>query len=339
MLATQLSSIGRNAALRTVLDSLLDSTLPQAASDASSFEEASGYHGAMRTLLFILAIHILLPNVRCCAQASRAKANLDLDKIVSSAFSVTHDGWSSDEVLVNPELNRKFIEECRRDLANATGKVTEAQLNWKLLNLRKAKKLPAKVTRRSHSKHDAYRHAAEIAARSMEDKHRQNIDRVLCDPKLRSEFDKMASRLAPETKTMLLRKAALGLRKARRLKPEFVARVADWGREITTAPIAKLQANIDTISEGPGVYVFYDSTGYLYVGEAENLRRRLAKHLEDSDRQSLAKYLKEHGRESETISVEIHAFDSDSKARLAAMRRAYESELISSRKPRFNVRP
>ena len=263
----------------------------------------------------------------------------DLDSIVSTAFAATHDGWSSDEVLVNPELNRKFIEECQRQLADAAKDVTETQLNWKLLNLRKAKKLPAKVTRRSHDKHDAYRHAAEIAARSMEDKHRQNIDRVLCDPELRAEFDEMASRLAPETEARLLRKAALGLRKARRLKPEFVVRVADWGREITSSPLGELQVNIATVSDGPGVYVFYDSTGYLYIGEAENLRRRLAEHLDDSDRLSLAEHLHDQGDESNRISVEIHAFKADSKARLASMRRAYESELIKSRKPRFNVRP
>lgn len=289
-------------------------------------------------LSFLIASCVMFVS-RSGAQSTSVSLSRDLDKIVSSAFSATHNGWSADEVLVNPELNKKFIEECQRHLTNATKEVKESQLNWKLLNLRKAKKLTAKVTRRSHSKHDTYRHAAEIAARSMEDRHRQNIDRVLCDPKLRAEFDKLALRLAPETEAMLLRKAALGLRKARRLKPEFVVRVADWGREITTAPIDELQANIETISEGPGVYVFYDSTGYLYIGEADNLRRRLATHLEDSDRQSLAKYLKEHGEESETISVEIHAFDSDSKARLASMRRAYESELIGSRKPRFNVRP
>ena len=262
-----------------------------------------------------------------------------LDSVVSTAFAATHDGWSADEVLVNPELNKKFIEECRRQLADVAKDVTETQLNWKLLNLRKAKKLTAKVTRRTHDKHDTYRHAAEIAARSMEDRHRQNIDRVLCDPKLRAEFDKMASRLAPETETRLLRRAALGLRKARRLKPEFVVRVADWGREITSSPLGDLQANIATISEGPGVYVFYDSTGYLYVGEAENLHRRLTKHLDDSDRLSLAKYLRDQGDKSNRISVEIHAFKPESNARLASMRRAYESELIKSRKPRFNVRP
>ena len=270
---------------------------------------------------------------------AQSPPSFDVDKIVSSAFTATHDGWSADEVIANPELNKKFIKECQRQLDDNSGTVTETQLNWKLLNLRKAKKLTAKVTRRGHSMHGAYRHAAEIAARSMEDKHRQNIDRVLCDPKLRTEFDTLASRLAPDTRTLLLRKAALGLRKSRRLKPELVLRVADWGREITTAPIAKLQSSIDTISEGPGVYVFYDSTGYLYIGEAKNLRERLKEHLGGSDRQSLAQYLREQGKELDQISVEIHAFDADSKGRHVTLRRAYESELISSRKPRFNVRP
>jgi hypothetical protein len=37
--------------------------------------------------------------------------------------------------------------------------------------------------------------------------------------------------------------------------------------------------------------------------------------------------------------VELHAFDPDSKARSLTVRRAYESELIRSRKPRLNIAP
>ena len=40
-----------------------------------------------------------------------------------------------------------------------------------------------------------------------------------------------------------------------------------------------------------------------------------------------------------TIHVEIHSFDPKSKAKSTRIRRAYESEIISSRTPKFNVRP
>jgi hypothetical protein len=48
-------------------------------------------------------------------------------------------------------------------------------------------------------------------------------------------------------------------------------------------------------------------------------------------------YLKRQGVEQ--VTIEVHAFDPDSAARLIEMRRAYESELIRSRRPRFNIAP
>ena len=61
----------------------------------------------------------------------------------------------------------------------------------------------------------------------------------------------------------------------------------------------------------------------------------MAEHLEESHNPSLASYLK-----SETgATVELHSFDPKSRAKEVRVRRAYESELIRSRKPRFNVLP
>ena len=226
-------------------------------------------------------------------------------------------------------------DSCHSELPNASAK----ELNWTMLNLRKARKLDGKVTRRSRSRHDPHRHAAEIAARMIEDKHRMNVDRALCDPKLRAEFDKQAKRLAPKVDADLLRRAALGLRKRRRLKPEFVVRVADWNRQVETKTVEELRANPWSIPQQPGVYLFLDRTGYLYIGESADLQKRLAKHLDRSDRSSLAEYLDGQQKSSEPIYVELHIFDADSPAKRSEMRRAYESELISTRKPRLNVRP
>ena len=88
----------------------------------------------------------------------------------------------------------------------------------------------------------------------------------------------------------------------------------------------------------PGVYIFRDATGYLYIGEAKNLRTRLKQHLNDSNRTLLADYLSQHA-DTKTVQLEIHAFDPKSNARLVAYRRAYESDLIAIRQPRFNIRP
>jgi hypothetical protein len=59
--------------------------------------------------------------------------------------------------------------------------------------------------------------------------------------------------------------------------------------------------------------------------------------LDHSDSRSLAHYLWKNGVDN--VTVELHAFDPDSNARLKEMRRAYESEMIRSRKPRFNIAP
>jgi predicted GIY-YIG superfamily endonuclease len=83
--------------------------------------------------------------------------------------------------------------------------------------------------------------------------------------------------------------------------------------------------------------ILRDESGYLYIGEARSLRTRVAKHLDHSDRKTLAHYLWEKGERD--IVIELHAFKPDSGAKRQAARRAYESELIASRNPRFNLRP
>ena len=256
-----------------------------------------------------------------------------LAEVVNKAFRETHDGWSSDEVVLNDELNQKFIAACREQLPE----VEETDFNWTLLNLRKAGKLDAKTTRRHNENHDEYLHASEVAARHMHDKFRVTTDRVFCDPKLRAEFDKVAQTVAPDVSAYRLRKATLRLRKNRQLKPELIVRIADWGREIHTLPAEMIVKKPEIVPTHPGIYIFRDETGYLYIGESYNLRLRVEKHLDHSDRKSLAHYLWENGNEK--ITVELHAFDPESKAKDKTVRRAYESELIRSREPRFNIAP
>lgn len=257
----------------------------------------------------------------------------DLAAVVKRAFREVHDGWSTDEVILKDSLNEAFLRRCRRSLPDAD----ETQLNWTLLNLRKAGRLEVKATKRASLRHDDYFHAAEIAARFMYDKYRLSTDGIMCDPKMRSEFDKVAQAAAPGVSAYRLRKAAFSLRKARKLRPELVARVADWDRQIISIPADKITKDAENVPTNPGVYIFRDASGYLYIGESANLRTRVAKHLDHSDSKSLARYLWKGGLEN--ITVELHAFDPDSNARLKDMRRAYESELIRSRKPRLNIAP
>jgi hypothetical protein len=255
-----------------------------------------------------------------------------LREVIRRCFFETHAGHSTDDVVIDDELNRAFVAACLRECPSGS----PFQFNWELYNLRKQSPGIGKVaTVRRRDDHDDYLHASEIAARHLEDQHGTTVDRVLCDPTLRLEFDQVARSVTPDVEAYLLRKAALKLRKNRQLKPELVKRVTDWAAGVTTHPAEELRANPERIPRGPGIYIFRDASGYLYIGEAGNLRGRVEKHLDHSDRKALARYLWEMGVQG--IAVELHAFREDSDGGKAACRKAYESELIRSRKPRFNI--
>ena len=261
----------------------------------------------------------------------------DVDKAVLEAFPETHQGWSSDELIIRESLNREFIKRVRERLPKRGGQshYTDYQINWRLVSLRKAGKLKTRSTRRSKVDVEGFRLVAEMAMRTMLDKHKVSTDRILCDPKLRSEFDQLAKDINSDAKPYEVRKAVLQIRKTRKLKPELIGRIADWGRKVDIVSISKMRESPEEIPAKPGVYIFRDRDGYVYIGQAANLRERLQQHLSESHNQSLATYLQANNQPI----VEVHSFDPESRAKEVRVRRAYESALIASRKPRFNIQP
>ncbi len=258
-----------------------------------------------------------------------------LETVVTQAFAETHQGFSSDEVILQTDLNKAFIASCQRQLPDTD----VAAFNWALINLRKSGKLPAITSRRMENLKTLpeAKHIGEICARVVMDRHGVSIDRIMTDPKLMADFDASARKMSPEVDLYESRKAAFRLRKTRRLKPELITRIADWGRQVNEYPAAQLTKQVDALPESPGIYLFRDATGYLYIGEAVNLRKRLTQHLDQSDRQALGSYLTQQGFKG--VIVEVHSFAKDARIKELGVRRAYESELIRSREPRFNVRP
>jgi predicted GIY-YIG superfamily endonuclease len=258
-----------------------------------------------------------------------------LKSVVTEAFLETHQGFSSDEVILQTELNRAFIAACKKQLPGANA----ATFNWTLINLRKAGKLPAITSRRVQRSKDSpdASHIGEICARMVMDRHGVSIDRVMTDPALMAEFNESARKMSPDADVYQARKSAFRLRKTRKLKPELITRIADWGRKVTEYRANELAGDTSVLPESPGIYLFRDSSGYLYIGEAIDLRKRLTQHLDESDRKALGNYLNEQGFEA--VIVEVHTFAKNSRIKEIGVRRAYESELIRSREPRFNVRP
>lgn len=258
---------------------------------------------------------------------------VNLKEAVERSFLAVHAGRSTDDVVIDPGLNSAFLTECRMLIPG----LVDFDANWQLLNLRKASSLGKVTTEVRRFSHGDYQHASQIAARQLEDRFELTVDRILCDPAKRNEFDRIASSVAVDVSLYQLRKAALGLRKARKLRPELIKRIADWGVEILSFQAGALAKDPSLMPRSPGIYLFRDRTGYLYIGEASSLRPRVAKHLDHSDRKALAHHFWEMGITE--VVVELHAFDPNSDARKTASRRAYESELIDKRNPKFNIRP
>src|SRR6056297_426221 len=265
--------------------------------------------------------------------AHPATAQPTIETAVAAAFVATADGFSSDEVLLHDERYDALVAAVRQRLPETDAKTAALTL----LRLRKAGKLPAQTTRRAAASDPAIQPVAEIAARQVMNQYQVTTDQILADPRLRKELQQAAEAVQPRVDSYAIRKAMVGLRKKRSLKPELVLRVADWKREVAVHAITELVADPTLVPSSPGVYLFRDATGYVYIGEAKNLRARLAEHLSGSDRLALAAYLRR--QTEQPLTVETHAFPVDSPASRVTVRRAYESELIRSREPRLNVRP
>lgn len=247
---------------------------------------------------------------------------------VFEAFKVVRDGCSPDRVVVDPDLNRRFLEVCRsKGLQNEP-----SRLNRALLNLRKAGHLAGlpKSCRTSFGSGDDYRFASEIAVRFLERRDGVTLDDVICDPALAAKFDEIAARIAPGHTPLEYRWAALNLRKRKKLRPERVSHAVP-SAEVVLTDLAIVE--LATLSSNPGLYVFFNARNVLYVGETKCLRRRIAKHLEHSDNKGLARWLWDH--DSEPAHLELHILPDGTPTRV---RRALESELIASRRPEFNVK-
>ncbi len=249
------------------------------------------------------------------------------EETIIQCFQSVRVDFSADRVVVDPDLNERFILACH----DAGLIETAADLNRGLLNIRKRGQLPrtGRCTATFFPEEEDYRFAAEIAARVLQRRDGFALDAILCDPDLCRQLDGLAMEIAPGFSPLQYRWAALNLRKAKKLSPEILGRVIQ-SETVLSFRVDGLSS--EAIPASQGLYVFYDPPQTLYVGEAGNLRSRLKKHLDHSDNRGLARWLWEHGTAGALL--EIHILPHDTPT---AHRRALETELIRSRNPLFNV--
>jgi hypothetical protein len=250
-----------------------------------------------------------------------------LKEAILAAFLEVREDASADWVIADPELNARFLQQCRRRGIEQAG----ASINRTLLNLRKRGDLGHLGSRRITVRDQPeYQFAAEIAVRSLERKHRVTLDDIICDPQLAREFDSIAQEISPGYAPVQYRWAALRLRKTRRLRPEILGRVVPTE---VVGPIAVSDLSLDSVRAQQGLYLFSNREKMLYIGEAQNLRARLRKHLDHSDNKFLARYIWEFGKDD--LLLEYHVLPEGTRT---DVRKALETELIRSRRAELNVR-
>ena len=257
----------------------------------------------------------------------RAQLDLTLRGLVE-AFRATHDGFSADRVVADPDLNGKFSDACRQ-----RGLVGDARTwNVLLFRLRKSGKLAqvsaSRQTAISWKDCDAYLFASEIALQMMlETEAAESVDEILCDPALAAEFDATAARFAPGFTPLEYRWAALKLRKQANTARSRGAVLVPPSRLPKQIAVDELDAHWDDLPKGAGAYLVSEKGAKrLYVGEALDLRGRLEVQFGDRPkRQEWSAY----------AGLRLQAFGTLAPP---AEMLAWQSCLVKKYRPRLNLR-
>jgi DNA modification methylase len=244
---------------------------------------------------------------------------------VAEAYFVTHNGFSVDRVVVDPELNLEFISVCKR-LSLAGDART---WNTLLFRLRKAGKLahiPAtNRTNFSWEACDEFMFASEVAWQSLLNENAAaSLDEILCDPTLAQELDRRAASLAPGRTSLEYRWAALKLRKEAKFARGRAAVLRPPG--LLSAAIPLSETTDTQLPKQPGLYILSDtSKKEFYVGETFNLNRQLSQ---------IRKHGEQWAAHSSSVFIQTIPMDHASAGRLA-----WKSCLISKKLehcPRLN---
>jgi hypothetical protein len=246
--------------------------------------------------------------------------------VILQAFLEVREGYSSDRVIADPEMDRRFLHRCR-ELGLAG---TDFDLNWKLFNARKDGHLSNLPETRKYTvsseRTDEFEYASEIAARYIQQKNEmKSLDKIICDPDLAREFDEAAHRLAPGFSSLEYRWVALALRKAHRLTPE--TRNVQYPEFSLLGPTNAV--DLSQVPYDEGIYVFQSEKEAMFIGETNNLRHRIEKHLGASESQGLPDWL----YAGHDIQIGISPLPGVSQS----ARKAMELKAIQARRPLFNI--
>lgn len=218
--------------------------------------------------------------------AIRLKDSTNLTTLLLvEAYKHVYDGFSSDRIIVDPDYNGKFLQECRKLGLTQS----DYELNRSLMGIRKSGRslLPPTTRKPLITDYDNFLFASEIAFRHLQRREGVSLDRAMCDPTVREEFDEIAGRLAPGHSSFKLRMGALYLRKTHKLSLGV-----PQGQMFDLTSIGQVgNMALDDLPDVPGGYVFYDDARPIYAGETAKLRHRIELHLQNSGQMFLPGWL------------------------------------------------
>lgn len=218
---------------------------------------------------------------------------------IIEAFSSSNRGYSVDRLVADPILNEDFQLACER--LSIPG--THAERNRFLFRIRKSGKFKSlDVTTKVQTKIgwkqiSPFVFASEIAWRQISNKYCMSLDEIFCDPRIASQFDRIASDFAPGFEPLDYRWAAIKLRKegsnARHRatlqtpKQFGISGLTKHGLKRNPGRFIS-ELNFDSICAGSGVYVIRELDGTpLYAGETDQLALRLKTTFDPSGPRSL----------------------------------------------------
>jgi site-specific DNA-methyltransferase (adenine-specific) len=223
---------------------------------------------------------------------------------IAQAYLEVREGHSTDRVVADPELDRRFLRQCR-ELGLAG---TDFDLNWKLFNGRKNKyfaDLP-KTKNYTASRKDEFEFSSEIAIRYVQEQYRSlkgkeiSLDKIICDPDLAGEFDHIAAKLAPGFSPLDYRWVALGVRKAAGRHSAAAQTVKMPAFEALGATTSIKPSRIPTEQ---GMYWFRCEDYSLFIGETDNLRHRIERHFDSGGKSGLPEWLYACGSKAMTLGI------------------------------------
>lgn len=214
----------------------------------------------------------------------RAKAvefDYDMDRRVAAAFEAVRGGYSTDRILWDEKLARRFHLEAKKLGLHAPA----AQLNRRLITIRKnptrfrkhgIELSPFTVLDPQPSVVPQYAHVLEFSLVKLKFRYGASIDDILLDPDLVEEYQRLAREAAPQLTNIELRLGALYVRKTRHLKKDeakLFEGLDPVRLESELQDLGNLEnAQADKAPAGTGLIEVLENDRYLYISRNENLR-------------------------------------------------------------------